>query len=112
MSGAAPARLRTRILTISSSADSPVMSLRRPVDGGGASRKVLQLARWSAQIVKLFEAMHLPPGPDAGCFWPASGPQKRPPIVEDNPRIHAWYAVLRRMSTCCSGATVRVHVCI
>ena len=81
-------------------------------DDGGASRKVLQLARWSAQIVKLFEAMHLPPGPDAGCFWPASGPQKRPPIVEDKPRIHAWYAVLRRMSTCCSGAAVRVHVCI
>ena len=45
MSGAAPARLRTRILTISSSADSPVMSLRRHVDGGGASRKALQLAR-------------------------------------------------------------------
>ena len=45
MSGAAPARLRTRILITSSSADSPVMSLRRHVDGGGASRKVLQLAR-------------------------------------------------------------------
>ena len=45
MSGAAPARLRTRILITSSSADSPVMSLRRHVDGGGASRKALQLAR-------------------------------------------------------------------
>ena len=45
MSGAAPARLRTRILITSSSADSPVMSLRRHVDGGGASRKVLQLVR-------------------------------------------------------------------